>query len=112
MELLEKIWEGTTTAVNGVLSGLDRGLTTLFGSANSRQLKRYGELAKQIGELEPRYMAMSDAELKEQTLKFRKRLADGQTLDDILVEAFACACGTTMSNCSGGWSSTAEILQK
>jgi preprotein translocase subunit SecA len=89
MELLEKIWEGTTTAVNGVLSGLDRGLTTLFGSANSRQLKRYGELAKHIGELEPRYMAMSDAELKEQTFKFRKRLADGQTIDDVLVEAFA-----------------------
>ena len=89
MELLEKIWEGTTTAVNGVLSGLDRGLTTLFGSANSRQLKRYGELAKHIGELEPRYMAMSDVELKEQTFKFRKRLADGQTIDDVLVEAFA-----------------------
>ena len=83
MELLEKIWEGTTTAVNGVLSGLDRGLTTLFGSANSRQLKRYGELAKHIGELEPRYMAMSDVELKEQTFKFRKRLADGQTIDDV-----------------------------
>ena len=34
-------------------------------------------------------MAMSDVELKEQTFKFRKRLADGQTIDDVLVEAFA-----------------------
>jgi preprotein translocase subunit SecA len=89
MELLEKLWEGTTHAVNGVLSGLDRGLTTLFGSANSRQLKRYSELARQIGELEPRMMALSDQQLRDQTVMFRKRLANGQTLDDILVEAFA-----------------------
>jgi preprotein translocase subunit SecA len=89
MELIEKLWEGTTTAVNGVLSGLDRGLTALFGSANSRQLRRFGELAKLIGELEPKMMALSDAELKEQTIKFRRRLADGATIEDLLVEAFA-----------------------
>jgi preprotein translocase subunit SecA len=89
MELLEKLWEGTSHAVNGVLSGFDRGLTVLFGSANSRQLKRYGELAKLIGELEPKLMALSDAELREQTVKFRRRLADGETIDDLLVEAFA-----------------------
>jgi preprotein translocase subunit SecA len=91
MEFIEKMWEGTTNAVNGVLTGFDRGLTVLFGSANSRQLKRYGELARRIGELEPRMMALSDEELKEQTVRFRQRLKDGQTLDDILVEAFA-AC--------------------
>ena len=49
MEFIEKMWEGTTNAVNGVLTGFDRGLTVLFGSANSRQLKRYGELARRIG---------------------------------------------------------------
>ena len=89
MEFIEKIWEGTTNAVNGVLTGFDRGLTVLFGSANSRQIKRYGELARQVGELETRMTNLSDAELKEQTFRFRKRLEDGQTLDDILVEAFA-----------------------
>ncbi len=89
MEIIEKIWEGTTSAVNGVLSGLDRGLTALFGSANSRQLRRFGELARLIGEVEPRMMALSDAELKEQTIKFRRRLADGETIEDLLVEAFA-----------------------
>jgi preprotein translocase subunit SecA len=89
MDLLEKIWEGTTNTINGVLGGLDRGLTTFFGSANSRQIKRYSEYAKQIGELEPRMMALSDAELKEQTFKFKKRLAGGEKLDDLLVEAFA-----------------------
>ncbi len=89
MQVLEKIWEGTTNAVNGVLGGLDRGLTVFFGSANSRQIKKFSELAKKIGELEPAMMKLSDEELREQTVKFRKRLADGETLDDILIEAFA-----------------------
>ena len=89
MDLLEKIWEGTTNTINGVLGGIDRGLTTFFGSANSRQIKRYTEYAKQVGELEPRMIAMSDAELCSQTEKFKKRLAEGETLDDLLVEAFA-----------------------
>jgi len=91
MEFIEKIWEGTTNAVNGVLTGFDRGLTVLFGSANSRQLKRYGELARRAGELEPRMMALTDAELREQTDRFRQRIKDGQSIEDILVEAFA-AC--------------------
>ena len=89
MDLLEKIWEGTTNTINGVLGGIDRGLTTFFGSANSRQIKRYTEYAKQVGELEPRMIALSDAELCSQTEKFKKRLAEGETLDDLLVEAFA-----------------------
>ena len=42
-----------------------------------------------INALEPKYQAMTDAELREQTVKFRKRLAGGETLDDLLVEAFA-----------------------
>lgn len=89
MDLLEKIWEGTTNTINGVLGGIDRGLTTFFGSANSRQIKRYTEYTRQAGELEPRMMSLSDAELREQTEKFKKRLNDGETLDEILVEAFA-----------------------
>ncbi len=89
MDLLEKIWEGTTNTINGVLGGIDRGLTTFFGSANSRQIKRYTADAKLVGELEPRMIALSDAELCGQTEKFKKRLANGETIDDLLVEAFA-----------------------
>jgi preprotein translocase subunit SecA len=89
MDLLEKIWEGTTNTINGVLGGIDRGLTTFFGSANSRQIKRYTADARLVGELEPRMMALSDAELCGQTEKFKKRLANGETIDDLLVEAFA-----------------------
>jgi len=89
MDLLEKIWEGTTNTINGVLGGIDRGLTTFFGSANSRQIKRYTEYTRQAGELEPRMMALSDSELREQTEKFKKRLSEGETLEDLLVESFA-----------------------
>ena len=42
-----------------------------------------------LSALEPRYVSMSDQELREQTIKFRKRLEAGETLDDLLVEAFA-----------------------
>ena len=89
MDLLEKIWEGTTSTINGVLGGIDRGLTTFFGSANSRQIKRYTLQSQQVGLLEPRMIAMSDGELREQTDKFKKRMSDGQTIEDVLVEAFA-----------------------
>ena len=89
MQLLEKFWEGTTNAVNGVLGGLDRGLTVFFGSANSRQIKRFTELARQIGELEPKMMALSDGDLRGLTETFRKRIAKGETINDLLVEAFA-----------------------
>ena len=44
-----------------------------------------------INAIEPRYQAMTDAELREQTVKFRKRLAAGETLEDLLFEAFAAA---------------------
>jgi preprotein translocase subunit SecA len=89
MQLLEKIWEGTSNAVNGVLGGIDRGLTVFFGSANSRQIKKCMELVKQIGELEPKMMELTDEQLREMTITFKKRLAGGETLDDILIEAFA-----------------------
>ncbi|HUP78618.1 MAG TPA: preprotein translocase subunit SecA, partial [Pirellula sp.] len=89
MDLLEKIWEGTTNTINGVLGGIDRGLTTFFGSANSRQIKRYTQYAQQVGLLEPRMIAMSDGELREQTDKFKTRLSEGETIEDVLVESFA-----------------------
>jgi len=89
MDLLEKIWEGTTSTINGVLGGIDRGLTTFFGSANSRQIKRYTQMSQQIGLLEPKMIAMSDGELRGQTEIFKKRMSDGETIEDVLVESFA-----------------------
>ena len=61
----------------------------LFGSANDRYvagLKRYVDA---IGALEPELEALSDEELRARTTKFRARLEQGETLDDLLVEAFA-----------------------
>ncbi len=63
--------------------------TKLFGSSNDRALKKYQKQVEPINALEPTYEAMDDAELKEQTNIFRKRLEDGESLDDITYEAFA-----------------------
>ena len=64
-------------------------LTQIFGSRNQRLLKQYQKTVRQINALEPQMEKLSDAELQAKTLEFKDRLANGQTLDDILPEAFA-----------------------
>ncbi|MCC7304645.1 MAG: preprotein translocase subunit SecA [Alphaproteobacteria bacterium] len=61
----------------------------IFGSSNSRTLKILGRHIAPINALEPRFEAMTDAELRNQTIIFRERLARGEKLDDLLHEAFA-----------------------
>jgi preprotein translocase subunit SecA len=61
----------------------------LFGSSNDRKVKSFAQRASVITTLEPRYVAMSDAELTNQTVLFRERLANGEKLDKLLNEAFA-----------------------
>ena len=61
----------------------------LFGTHSSRELKRIMPLVDKIEALRPTMQAMSDEELKDQTRKFKERLAKGETLDDLLPEAFA-----------------------
>ena len=60
-----------------------------FGTHSSRELKRIMPLVDKIEDLRPTMQAMSDDELKDQTRKFKERLARGETLDDLLPEAFA-----------------------
>lgn len=62
---------------------------SLFGSSNDRYVKSLDKIVRQIAAYEPHLEALSDAELSAQTIKFREMLAAGQTLDDILPEAFA-----------------------
>ncbi|UZK69858.1 preprotein translocase subunit SecA [Sphingomonas sp. S1-29] len=62
---------------------------TFFGSSNDRYVKSLGSIVQKINALEPTLQAMSDDELAQQTARFRERLANGETLDDILPEAFA-----------------------
>ncbi len=61
----------------------------LFGSANERYVQGLTPMVKAINGLEPELEALSDEKLKERTEAFRRRLKDGEALDDILVEAFA-----------------------
>ncbi|MDO4749220.1 MAG: preprotein translocase subunit SecA [Eubacteriales bacterium] len=61
----------------------------LFGSYSDRELKRIYPLADRVLSLEAEYAALSDAELRAKTGEFRARLAEGETLDDLLPESFA-----------------------
>ncbi len=88
-EFLTQVWDVLSLIFGGVARGIERGITSLFGSSNARFIKKLQPTVDAINALEPKYQAMTDAELREQTPKFRKRLAAGETLDDILVEAFA-----------------------
>ena len=64
-------------------------LTKVFGSSNDRYLKRLRPIIRQINELEPEIEPLSDDELGAKTTAFRQRYADGESLDDLLPEAFA-----------------------
>ena len=89
MEQLERIWDAVNNFAAAIGSWVERSITGLFGSSNARYLKRLEPRIEAINSLEPRYEAMTDAELRAQTEEFRRRLSAGETLDDLLVEAFA-----------------------
>ena len=88
-ELLTSVWDNITYVAGGLANGFNRSITALFGSHNARFLRKLQPKVDAINELEGRFESMTDAELKEQTARFRARLRAGETLDDILVEAFA-----------------------
>ena len=89
MELLERIWEFLQGFFGGLLGTFERTMTGLFGSSNARYIKKLQAQVDSIGELESKYEAMTDEQLREQTQKFRERLRNEETLEDILIEAFA-----------------------
>ena len=64
-------------------------ITKLFGSTSEREVKKLTPLVDKIEALEPQMKALSDDALRDQTAKFKERLAKGETLDDLLPEAFA-----------------------
>ena len=64
-------------------------LTQIFGSRNQRLLKQYQKTVREINALEPAMEKLSDAELQAKTPAFKERIANGETLDAILPEAFA-----------------------
>lgn len=64
-------------------------LTKVFGTHSEHELKRIYPIVDRIEALRPEMMKLSDEELKGKTKEFKKRLEDGETLDDLLVDAFA-----------------------
>ena len=68
---------------------ISRVLKAIFGSRNDRLLKRYSKVTREINALEPAVSALSDAALAQKTVEFKGRLANGDTLDQVLPEAFA-----------------------
>jgi preprotein translocase subunit SecA len=101
------IWERLTDGMSAFGEGVGRWLTRLMGSSNERYVRKLGyiraktsdgthtvipsSLLAQVNDLEPQMQAFSDDELKGSTARFRERLAQGATLEDLLPEAFA-AC--------------------
>jgi len=87
----------------------------MFGSANDRFLKELAPAVNAINALEPELEALSDEALAARTVEFRQRVADGESLDDLLVDAFATvreaakrtsASGISMCSLSAAWSCT------
>src|ERR1044071_8234211 len=64
-------------------------LTKIFGTKNERELKKLWPKVAEINALEPQLQALSDSQLQAKTGEFKARLAQGRTVDDLLVEAFA-----------------------
>lgn len=61
----------------------------VFGSANDRFVKKQFKIVQKINSYEPEIQKLSDEELRGKTVEFRKRVKDGETLDELLPEAFA-----------------------
>ncbi|HIF9422793.1 TPA: preprotein translocase subunit SecA [Photobacterium damselae] len=68
---------------------LSKLLTKIIGSRNDRTLRRMRKIVDQINKLEPQFESLQDEELKAKTAEFRSRLEQGETLDQLLPEAFA-----------------------
>jgi len=64
-------------------------LTQIFGSRNDRLLKQYRRIVERISALEPQLEQLTDEQLRAKTQEFRQRHANGESLDDLLPEAFA-----------------------
>ncbi|MCL2624939.1 MAG: preprotein translocase subunit SecA, partial [Planctomycetaceae bacterium] len=89
MDFFARLFEIIGDAFNGFSRWVEHKLTNMFGSANARLLKRLQPKVDAINALEVHCQSLSDDELRAMTPKLRKRLAAGETLDDILVDAFA-----------------------
>ncbi len=82
LEWLERFFTDFFSRLGGLL-------VSIFGSQNERELKKIAPVVAAINDLEPTMKAMTDEEIRGQTDLLKKRFQDGETLDDLLPEAFA-----------------------
>ena len=84
---------------------LDTALAKVFGTKHDREIKKIRPMVVAINDLEPQMMGLSDAELAAKTVDFKQRVANGASLDDILIDrspfaakaaAASLICGTSM----------------
>lgn len=68
---------------------IGKALTKVFGSKNDRMIKEMRQVVSRINDLEPRIRELDDQQLAAKTVEFKERIAKGESLDDLLVEAFA-----------------------
>ncbi len=73
----------------------------VFGTAQGRLIKKYGKIVSEVNRWEEKFQSLSDDELRGKTIEFRQRIAEGETLDQLLPEAYAAVknacrrlCGT------------------
>jgi preprotein translocase subunit SecA len=90
-EVLTELWDKTTDAFTALSEGVSEGLVRLFGSSNERKIRQMRPMVARINELEPSMTALSEEQLRARTDELRRRRAGGESLDELLVEAFA-AC--------------------
>ena len=64
-------------------------VTKVFGTADEREIKKMRKVVEKINAIEPEFEKLTDEELQHKTVEFKERLEKSETLDDILVEAFA-----------------------
>ncbi|MBL4750620.1 MAG: preprotein translocase subunit SecA [Amylibacter sp.] len=69
--------------------GMNTIVKKVFGTPNERKIKAVQPLVKKINDLEPEFQTLSDDQIKEKTEEFKQRVKDGESLDDLLPEAFA-----------------------
>ena len=86
---IERIWDRIGDFFNALTRGIEQYITSIFGSSNARYVKKLQPKVDAINALEPEIQKLSDNQLKNKTHEFRERLQNGETLDDLLIEAFA-----------------------
>ncbi len=89
MELLSDLWDKTSDAFSAFSEGVSDGLVRLFGNSNERQIRKMRPIAERINAMEPELQGFTDEQLRERTEQFKARIQKGETVDDILPEAFA-----------------------